>query len=776
VHTESRTDTPAIPNTPKGFVPLREGPDAPDQYDGSRISLVKNGWGNLDDLVRQQNRQIEENVRMIAGQHNAYYHPVFNKWMDVSEWMTPDERRWKQRPVINRLLPWFVLTHARATENQPIVTFVPGPDRADAELAEVLDIAMKSLWFETGMEDVHDRLMAWVIAAGRGHLLTRIDPQKGKMRPWVGQDLVPVFDEYGQPVGDNDGGQAHAMMNGVPFGPDGQPRARAVQRYGGAIEMQQTGEAHETPIGGFVVDVLSPTQVRMSWGPEPAHLKRRHYIKGFYTPEDVWEMFGVDVPPNVRGAATDVGELERLLYGTGFFGAASNTPGSETSNQVSTEGYVEVLQMWEAPCSYGGLQKDSDSPGGRWLVVAGDKVLRDGTRPVAYPHTSPLNTFEFIRIPGRNGGTTPVEALTPIQRAYNAAHGMVREHVNLNANPKAVIDEASGLKAGKFTNKPGENYVLQRRPGVPAIEYIGTPALSQDVYKMLEMLRGEMNDVGFANAEDQSSPGDSGEKVKEVRFNTDRFLGPTMRRSAGEYGRVFSNWRIMLPLIWDMETMISYAGDDNIARTITVFPEMFKDGDVNIRPDVESMLPEGRGERQEQVFKFYMGGMFGLPGSPQALRKFWEMAQMPHLSRAAKPGGIHTTTAEQENGELLLGTDPRAIPVFEWYDDEAHLAVHETYMASPEFKKIDPTLQDAFVLHRQAHQFNLNAKMAKAAAQQQALNPPLPGGPGGGGGAAPSGDKKDQPSGPGDVRPQPPALPRGQAPVSAPAPPPSLTH
>jgi hypothetical protein len=83
---------------------------------------------------------------------------------------------------LNRMLPWFVITHARATENQPIVTFVPGPDRADAELAEVLDIAMKSLWFETGMEDVHDRLMAWVIAAGRGHLLTRIDPQKGKMR------------------------------------------------------------------------------------------------------------------------------------------------------------------------------------------------------------------------------------------------------------------------------------------------------------------------------------------------------------------------------------------------------------------------------------------------------------------------------------------------------------------------------------------------------------------------------------------------------------------
>jgi len=39
---------------------------------------------------------------------------------------------------------------------------------------------------------------------------------------------------------------------------------------------------------------------------------------------------------------------------------------------------------------------------------------------------------------------------------------------------------------------------------------------------------------------------------------------------------------------------------------------------------------------------------------------------MPHLSRAAKPGGIHTTTAEQENGQLLLGVDPRTIPVYTW--------------------------------------------------------------------------------------------------------------
>lgn len=760
--------------TPRGFVPLREAatPDAKDRFDTARIQLVRHGWGNLDDLVRTRNRQIEENVRMIAGQQHSYYHPVFGKWMDVTDWMTADERRWRQRPVLNRMLPWFVITHARATESQPIVTFVPGPDRADAELAEMLDIAVKSLSFEMGMEDVHDRLMAWVIAAGCGHLISRIDPSKGQMRPWIGQDLVPVFDEYGEPLNDGDGGQVHQMFDGVPFGPDGKPRAKGIQYSDGQLVMQPTGEPHKTPVGGIIADVLSPMQVRMSWGPEPAHLKRRHYIKTYHPPEEVWEMFGVDCQPNVKGEATDIGEIERIMYGTGFYGSASNTgPGAQLTT-ASTEGYVEVTQMWEAPCSYGGLEKTGDSPGGRWLVVTPNEVLRDGVRPADFPNTSPLNTWEFVRMPGRQGGTTPVEALTPIQRAYNANYGQIREHVNLNTNPKAVIDAGSGLKRGQFTNKPGQNYLVQRRPGVPAIEYIATPALGPDVYKLQAMLREEFEDIGFSNSQEVAA-GDSGEKLKEMRFDTDRFLGPTMRRAAGEYGRFWGNVKAWLPMIWDMETTISYAGDDNIARTITVYPEMFKNGYVNIRPDVESMLPEGRGERQKMTYKMYLDGLFGEVGTPAALRKFWEMARMPHLSRAAKPGGIHTTTAEQENGQLLLGADPRAIPVYEWYDDDAHLAIHETFMASPEYKKLDPRIQDAFALHRQAHQFSASQKLAKAAAQQatlQATLTPQPEPTPGGAGGSPRRGKPQPNVGAPSVRPPTPSTPQGQTPIASPAP------
>jgi hypothetical protein len=92
-------------------------------------------------------------------------------------------------------------------------------------------------------------------------------------------------------------------------------------------------------------------------------------------------------------------------------------------------------------------------------------------------------------------------------------------------------------------------------------------------------------------------------------------------------------------------------------------------------------------------------------------------------------------------------------------------------MASPEFLKMSPQVQDAFVLHRQAHQFNMQSKLAQAVQQQQALTPPGADG-GAGGGAPPSGG--GPPTTAADPRPQPAALPRGQAPISAPAPPPQL--
>jgi len=766
---------PGVPLRPAG---ADYGSD-PDGMDSKRVQLVRRAWSELDDLVQPQNRQIEENIRMLSGQQHAFFHPVLGRWLDVADWMSASERRWRTRAKMNRLLPWFMITHARATENTPIVTFLPGPDAEDAELAELLDIACKAVWWEANMEDVHDRVMGWVIAGGRGHLFTRIDPTKGKLRDWVGEDMVPLVDPYDQPVDDGDGGQAQVMAQGVRFDKDGKPLSRARLVAPGQTELVHDGEAHQTPIGQLVVDVLSPMQVRGSWGPTPWHEKPRHIIRSYHPVEDIYDRFQVMVDPTVRGGAvSDIGELERLLYGTGFFGAVEGLPSQQQGTTTNTEGYVELTQLWEAPCTYGETARTGDSPGGRWLVCTPDRVLRDGPRPAAFPYTSPLSTFEFIRIPGRPGGTTPQEALNPIQRGYNDTHSRIKDHVNLCTNPKALIDTGSGIKEKTWTNAPAENHYVNRRPNVPAVEYVAPPRLGPEVAQLLGLYKQEFDDIGFMQgAQDPGAPGYSGEKLKEARFNTDRFLGPTMRRTAGEYGRMYETWRIMFPMIWDMETTLDYVGDDNLGRTLVVLPEIFEAGKVHVRPDVESMLPEGRGEKQAFVRQTWLEGGFGLPQSPEALKKYWESIAMPHLSRIAKPGGIDGTMAEQENGQLLQGVPADSIPVYEWYDDAVHLMTHERFMKSPEFRKLPPPIQDAFALHRAAHQFNASQKLQKAVAQRGALQSQIMGGPPGGGspggGPPASGGPPGTPTTPGvnpdlpqnspSGRPALPAPPRGMA-------------
>lgn len=758
------------------FIPWREGPMQPDRRDSERLAQNRRRWADLDDLYRLQNRQVEENVRMLAGQQWSVWHPVLNEWLDISHWMSTEERRWRQRPVFNLLLGWFILTHARATENPPIVTFVPGPDRIDAELAEVLDTAMKSLWWEAGMVDVHDRMMSWLIAAGRAHILSRIDRDGGELRPWVGADEVPVVDAYDQPILGPDGQPARQYLEGVPFDKAGRPLAQVRALGGGAFEPVILGEPHAEREGTIRADVLSPLQVRGSWGPTPWHLKRHHYVRAYLTPEEVYEHFGVEVAPDIQGGTADAEELERVLFGTGFYGAADQRPESQATG-LSADGYCEVTMCWEKP-GRDTQPEPGTHGGGRWLVTTRKQVVRDGPRPVEYPYTSPLASFEFVRLPGRGNGTTPQEMMNPVQRATNDLIARIKEHVNLSTNPKGVIDSASGLKPGQVTNAPGENYVVARRPGVPAFEFVAPPALGGDVYQLLDILKGFFGEMGQLEGTqgELPHPSASGELVKELRFNSDRFLGPTLRRSVEEYGRMYETWRAMLPIVWDQAKVLSYAGDDNIARTVTVYPQLFEHGKVNVRPDVESMLPEGRGEREARVWTMYREGLLGIPGSPEAVARFYELAHMPHLSRAAKPGGMDRTTAEQENGKLALGGDPAAIPVFEWYDDAVHLMVHESFMKSPEFLKLAPEVQAAFVFHRQAHMLNMQRKLMQQAVQQAGLNmianPQPPGGPGGPGGEGgmsgpppnegPANEPADAPDS--SMQPPLPAAPRGDLP------------
>lgn len=727
-----------LPRAYRDIPPLRPGgPFAPDPDDPRRVAFLRGLWNSQTHLLRDRDRQIEQHIRMLAGQHWTVWSELLGRWVDVTRYLSDEERRWRFLPVINRMLHWFMLLHARMTENPPVVAFQPATaDRIDAELAEVMDTLWKILWAEASMPEVVDELFAWLIPAGQAHLKSRIDPLKGEPIEYVGPAVLSLLDGEGNPVLGPDGLPIERYVDAAPYGPDGNPRARLLPD--GAWEA--TGQPHVEYEGAIVVDVLSPLEVRGQWGPRPWHEKAWKIHRSLLTPEEVWDAFGVDVAPTIRGQeAEEAGSLRRMLYGSGFFGAATGKEVFSSENGDDRE-YVEVLEGWFQPCRFPGMERTKENPGGRLMIIAGDRCIRDGARFAHFPYGDPIRTFKFVNVPGRPSGTSPAEMMVGPQKTYNRVTAQILQHSTLAANPITVVDTASGILEGTISNRPAQIVYAKLGGGYTGdpIRFASPPSLTQDVWRTQAHLREEMNDLGnIAGAQGTPPTMDSsGELVKELRFNSDRFVGPTMRRSVTEFARMAEDWQAMLPIIYDREKILRYAGDDQVATTITVLPQMFEQGKCNVVPDVESMLPEGRGERQARIWTFYQAGIFGPVGTPEATDRFLELARFPHMGRLARPGGVDRVMAEQNVGKLAQGQPAESIPVFEWYDHGIHLFVLERFMKSPEYLKLPPVIQQQFVLFRQilrAAQLEklitdqqLQAAVAGAARQQAAAAGLLP--------------------------------------------------
>ena len=676
---------------------------------------------------------------MLCGQQHIVWNPFFGKWIDVTQVMGEQERWWRQRPVINRLFYWFVLTHARMTENPSIITFQPATqDRFDEMLAEVADPLMKTIWSDGGMDDVVDRRTAWMIPGGAAYVLTRWDASRGELRPWVGPGMVPLLDQQGQPVPHPETGQPiEAFAPHVPYDKDGNVLAQLTPDGKGYVA---TGQPHAEPEGGILFEALSPLQCRGEWGDRMWHRKRWHIMFAYTSLAEIEEKYGVQVEPESADMSASGMEIANITMGSGWYGAMGARPGSDGIVTNFKEGFAGVYTMWEAPSEQ--FPETEQSPGGRLCICTRTKCLWDGAREARFEYTSPLREYRFVNLPGRPGASTPQEAMNPLQRSYNRGWGQILQYRDLCTNPITIKDQTAGIRDKDINNRPGLIIEAIKRPGVSALEYLNPPRLGAEVFQTQQLLHREMQDFGHMEGAEGRPPtlDSSGELVKELRFNSDRFIAPTMRRTVVEDSRVAEDVFAILRETWDEERVITYAGEDQTLNSIIVFPELFKKGRVNVIPDVENALPEGRGEKQRKVMEMYQAGIFGVPGSPEAARAFLSMFRFPHLGRAQQPWGTDGATARRENGKLAGGAPAQMIPILPWYDSQVHLTVHEEFMKSPEFLEMDPAIQQQFALHWQAHikvvqamvQQQLAAQMASTAAMTAAQQPDQTGQPGAG--------------------------------------------
>lgn len=692
---------------------LRVG-NQPDTLDPERIALVAGRWNSQNDLRLPFERQVEEHCRLLAGRQWDVWSEELGKFVDVTAFFSSEEKLFRQRPVVNYLMYWYMLTTARLTENPPIITFQPATsDRSDAQLAETLDTVYKTCWADAHMTEQIDQLMGWVVATGSAYLKSYPDLDKGPAAPRTGPATVTLpHPETGEPV-------EHELDGDVPYDESGTPQFEVVPH-------PETGEPVAVPTaepamvkdGQICVGVLNPIQVRGEWNTKPWHEKAWHIHRDYHPTSEVKAQWGVDVPADApMGVTEGPGYLSRLLFGSGYYGTAERGGagiGATSNDPGSTGDLVRVDECWEKPSPENGQQ-------GRLLIVTATTVLYDGPRP--FPKligASPIRCFQFVGIPGRPSGTTPMEFLVPLQRQMNRFWAQAMEHASLMTNPLILEDESAGLDDEQFTMIPGAKLKGGLRNGQPMVMAFQPPNLTADFWKIQEMVRDTLMFLGNITGTEGHAPTDnaSGELVAQLRANSDRFVGPTARQMVTELARMADDWTAILSVLWTRPKLLMTAGEDNVPQTVAIEPAMWS-GNVNAVPDVQSMLPESRDAKQQKIMSAFSAGVFGNPEmDPNAAETVRQMLNFPNLNRAMQPGGVDAITANQALGKVLLGTQAAEIPFFEPYNMGQWGKTLGQYIASPEFlQNAPPVQQQVLALFDRAKQYAMAQQIQQAGEQ-----------------------------------------------------------
>lgn len=638
-----------------------------DGQDHDRIKLVRERWHHQDISLLERDKQVEQQCRMLMGDQWSVWSPLAGMFVNIAEAMGLPEILWRELPRINLLADWYDYTIARLTENPPVLGAIPrDPDRLSAMLADASDIILPKLWDDMDMSRVVFEMVGWMATAGWTFVKTYADFSKTE----------PVDPQTG--LADQD--EAPSIMRLLNPGPQGvvnQP---------------------EQPDGALNVRVLGPLDARGEWGNSiPWQKKRWHIHRSIMLPRDVSERFGVEVKPDttIQGASATQYYRLRLERGPGHYGATDLSGyGWGNSGVGPPEELVTVDEMWERP--------SRDFPQGRLLIVTGQQVLHDGPRPYPrladYDYTSPITYVEWQRTPGRPYGTSPMERGVPIQRQVNLGARQILLHRAKMTNPVLLLDASQGLteEDAESFGRPGSNVVYEGNPSNPRppASFLQPAPLSGDTWKTqewLEQMFYRVMDLEGAGGVPQTSDA-SGEQVKELRFNSDRPISVPVRHLATGLEEIGCLWYIILPLVWPEGKLVAYLGDDNAARSAVMGPELF-DGKVRVQINAESMMPRSRQEREAAARANYQMMLYGQPGTPEAIAKFFKQARFPDTEDTDLPGGVDVVTMKHLINAITQGTPAKAVPMIEQWNYPAMLATLREHMAAPEFLSYQPPVQ-----------------------------------------------------------------------------------
>lgn len=415
-----------------------------------------------------------------------------------------------------------------------------------------------------------------------------------------------------------------------------------------------------------------------------------------YKTSQIKSMYGIDV----KGQDVNVFSLDGVsgsVGGLGFNGAMPKIIQTrKTDSAVVVERYVR-------PCA--------EYPNGRLTIVAGDRLAFDGDLPYMIKDDKERD-FPFIRQtsieePGCFWGTSVIERLIPVQRAYNAVKNRKHEFINrISMGVLSVEDgsvdldnlEQEGLCPGK---------VLVYRQGAKEPQYLQSEAISGELAKEEDALLEEFNKIsGVSDILGSSgvSANMSGVTLElmisqdETRLNASvEAIKIAMREIAKKILKLYRQFAVFPRLA----RIVGENGD------VEIF--YFSSSDItsdDIIVDDYADTNQTLSQRREMIFNLLENGILTDEKGKLTNKmktKVMEMLGIGAWESAQDINELHIKKADKENFKLLDGINLKPSEID---DHELHINEHVAFMLGEDFEKKkakNPKIEQIFLEHVKAH-------------------------------------------------------------------------
>ena len=407
------------------------------------------------------------------------------------------------------------------------------------------------------------------------------------------------------------------------------------------------------------------------------------------TTEYVYEKFGVEVQGEAR---TDTSVYSQPSAGRLPLAALGK-------NTVPLEDSVVLIERYTRPTAA--------VPDGKLEIVAGGKLLYAGDLPfknaAGGERTLPFVKQDCMRLPAAFFGTSTVDRLIPVQRAYNAVRNRKHEFFNRLSLGVLTVEDGSvdtdelaeeGLLPGK---------VLVYRQGGKAPEMLDCGNIPSEFAAEEEWLEKEFSKIsGVSELSESSTP---------MRVTSATGLQLLLAQDEARMAATLTAIQEAIKEI-GRQTLRLYKQYAGTARLMTLTGEnkktqayYFNAADLEVGDlqfDIENAIsPE---EKKRTLLELYEAGVLTDENgklSAENKARILEAFGFGSYENARDISALHIAKAGEENLEMLK----EDLEVDEYDDHALHINEHTRYLLSAEFKsrKDKAELKKRYAAHIAAH-------------------------------------------------------------------------